>query len=53
MLFICSLSTLSGPGLLLFVNLFVAFRISSFEICWFISSFISFKLSWYSVLNGS
>ena len=52
-LFICSLSTLSDTGLLLFFSLFVAFKISSFEICWFISSFISFKLSRHSVLNGS
>ena len=36
-LFIFSLSTLSDPGLLLFFSLFVAFRISSFEIFWFIS----------------
>ena len=39
--FICSFKTLSDPGLLLFLRFFVAFRIFSCDIGWFISSFIS------------
>ena len=47
--FICTFKTLSDPGLLLFLRFFVAFRISSFDIGWFISSFISTRFSSNSI----
>ena len=49
MFFICSFKTLSDPGLLLFLRFFVAFKISSFDIGWFISSFISTRFSSNSI----
>ena len=47
--FICSFKILSDPGLLLFLRFFVAFRISSCDIGWFISSFISTRFSSNSI----
>ena len=49
MFFICSFKILSDPGLLLFLRFFVAFRISSCDIGWFISSFISTRFSSNSI----